>query len=397
MVCSKKAQASGSGAAIVVILITALIVLYVLFLPEGDRNDLLGTTSTGTGNAAPGAITGSMLLDEHPGTMTVVKDNEFQHSIPSFNLFTKTEDTTLKSIESFHIESAGSTPGTKAIMLSTNDRVQNAKLSFSVPHHSGNLVITQNEQEIFRGEVDNSVEPLDITLQSENLFQFSTEPVPWWKFFSKNYYDVASLKITGSVEKIDNKEALQTVMVSEDETNLMESAYLAYFVDCNVHDVGRLIIYLNTKLISSKVPDCGSADKIQIDPKDINSGKNEFRFVAEQGTYLLDRLTLRTQLKEAIYPLYFFSINSSVYTKIANNTINATLNLQFPDDSERKVANFEINSQKTRMDTMSANYSKNIDNFLKDGTNFIRIKPETTLNIVEMRIYLDCKRSSDCT
>jgi hypothetical protein len=397
MKCFGKRAQSGGSAAILVLLILLMIVFYLMFIPKTDRDDLIGTTSTNGNNVAPGSVNGSLLLNEHPGTLTTVEKNWFDHVIPSFNLFTKKEDTIMKNVGSIYVESKEGKM-TKTMLLSTNDKTENAKLSFSVNEHSGNLIINQNGKDIFQGEVESFVEPLDISLEKDNIFEFSVDSVPWYKPFSKNYYDLRDIKVTATVELLDNKQALQTVLLSQDETNLLSTATLAFMVDCDIRNVGRLTIYLNNGLISSKVPDCGSGEKLPIDPKDLITGKNEFRFVAEQGTYLIDQMMLKTELKEPIYPLYFFNINESIYRKINSNKINSSIIIDFvKDDTERKIATLDINNQKTQIDTRVANYSKNIDSFIKEGSNFIRIIPETTLNIVQMKVVLDCKKDEDCT
>lgn len=386
---------SGGNAAILVIVIATFILLYILFLPKDERDRILEQDSVA--RLAAGKAPGSVLIKENPGILTRVKDSEFDHSIPSFNLFTKTEDAVLKTVESVYVESSrGSTKG-RSIVLAVKDKVENARLSFTVNDHSGNLIISHNDNDVFTGEVESFTEPISLDLKEENLVEFSTEPLPWWKPFSRNFYDLRDVKITGTVEKLDNKEAIQTIIIGQQEFELLDEAALTYFVDCSARDVGRLSIYINGKLLASRVPDCGSPEKWQVDPSDLSEGKNEFRFVAEQGTYLIDRVLLRTSLREPIFPLYFFSINSSVMRRIENNTVNSTLGLLFLEDGERKTATIEINNQKTRLDTRAANYSKNVDTFLVAGTNFLRIEPETTLNVVELKLVLDCRTAADCS
>ena len=395
----KKAQGepSGSGSAIIVFIITAFIVLYILFLPKGDRDKILDKGTTTNTVVKPGALPGSTLIKENPGVLTALKENEFDHKIPAFNLFTKKEDVVLKSVNSVYVEASRSDIQQRTVLVTAKDKVENAKFSFTVNDHKGNLVITQNDNDLFSGEVDSFAEPISLELEQENIFVFSTEPVPWWKPFSKNFYDLTDLKFTGTVERLENKESMQTIILSDEEANLLSEASLSYFVDCRLNDVGKMSVYINGELLASKVPDCGSPDKLQVDPKDLLAGKNELRFVAEKGTYLLDQLQLRTKLKEPIFPIYFFSINSTTFRRVENNTVNSTLSVQFIDDKERKTATIEVNNQKTRLDTRARNYSKNMDSFLLEGTNFLRIVPDTTLNIVELKLVLDCRRAEECS
>ncbi|HIG98481.1 TPA: hypothetical protein HA231_03600 [Candidatus Woesearchaeota archaeon] len=392
----KRAQGpSGGNAAILVAVIGMFIVLYILFLPKGERDKVLDRDTEKSG-AVSARLPGSVLLIENPGTLTKLMEREFEHRLASFNLFTKKEDTVLKSFDSIYVETSRGSDRRRAVALTVKDRVENARLSFTVNSHSGNLVIRHNDEDLFTGEVETFTEPISLELAEENVFEFYTDPVPWYKPFSKNFYDLRDVSISGSVERLDNKEAVQTIILGEEEANLLSEASLSFFVDCNVREVGRLAVNANGKLISSRVPDCGSPERLQLDPEDLSQGKNDFRFVAEKGSYLVDQVILRTKLKEPIFPVYFFSINNSLFRKIDNNTINSTLSLTFVDDRERKTATVEINGQKTRIDTRAANFSKSIDMFLTAGTNFIRLVPETTLHVLEMRVLLDCKRAEEC-
>ncbi len=392
----KGAVPNGGGAATLVIVIAGFIILYILFLPKGERDQLLQEGAVTTSISA-GSLPGSTLVNENPGTLTKLKEKEFEHMLSSFNLFTKTEDSVLKSVDSARVESSRSGKSEKSVILAVKDKVENAKLTFDVDDHSGRLIITSNNDEIFSQEVNSFTEPISLDLEDENLVVFSTEPVPWWKPFSKNFYDLRNIKVTGTVQKVDNRESIQSVILGQEEVNLLRDASLTYYVDCNAQAVSRLAIYLNGGLLSSKVPDCGSLDMVQLDPSDLVTGKNEFKFLAETGIFFVDQIKLKTKLKEPIFPLYFFSINSSTFQRIENNTVNSTLSINFADDNERKAATIEINNQKTRLDTRAANYSKNVDSFLTAGTNFLRLIPETTLNIVQLKLTLDCRKSSDCS
>jgi len=65
--------------------------------------------------------------------------------------------------------------------------------------------------------------------------------------------------------------------------------------------------------------------------------------VAEEGSYLIDQVFVKTKLRKPISPVYFFDINRTMFERIDNNTINSTINLRFIDDDERKTAVIELN------------------------------------------------------
>jgi hypothetical protein len=393
-----RAQApSGGNAAILVAVIGSFILLYILFLPKGDQEDLLGTNQISDDDIEAGKVPGAKLLDEQPGTLTKPDKFRFEHKLSAFNLFTKREDSVLKAVDSVFVESGDE--GRKSILLSISDdeKIENAKLIFSVFDHSGNLMISLNEKEIFKGEIESFTEPLSLSLKEENLFEFSTDPVPWWNPFGNNFYDLREVKVTATVEKIENKEAIQTFVLAKEEFELLLEASLSYFVECSSSKVEKLTITLNNNLVSSKSPDCGNPERFQIDPGDLKGGKNELKFSSGEGTYIVDRPVIRTELEEPVFPLYFFSINKTVFEKIENNTINSTITLDFLDDDEKKVADIDVNSQKIRINTRQNSYTRNIDNFLIEGTNFIRIVPEDTMHIISMTVLLDCRDKEDCT
>ena len=112
----RKAQADAGNAATLVIIIGAILMLYILFIPQSEREKLLGTSVKPT-NASllpPAAEDiGRTLLLENPGTIRVLKESRIEHNLGSINLFTKTEDQILKSIDSAYIETTRDKETTK--------------------------------------------------------------------------------------------------------------------------------------------------------------------------------------------------------------------------------------------------------------------------------------------
>ncbi|MBI3033616.1 hypothetical protein HYY72_00455 [Candidatus Woesearchaeota archaeon] len=384
----KKGQSAG-GAATLVAAIVGLIILYLLFLPPEDRAGLLGENIT-SGTAKGATESSRTLLLETPGTIFKPKQDEFEHRISSFNLFSKSEDRALKTFDSVYVEAkSGNKIKKKTFALSIEpSKTSDAKLSFDVKNHKGRLIILLNNAEIFNGEASGqNIISLD-NMEQDNVFEILAEDVGF-QFWSTNFYDLGDVKVTGTVKLLENLQSKQTFIVGGDEANNINEASLIYFVDCRVSDVGTMRVYLNNAMLTSSVPDCGSPVKIPVDPSLIARGTNTLSFVSERGTFLIDQVSLNTKLNEPIEPIYFFEVNSTQFGWLQNNTFKAQLSFKFVDDGQEKRAELNINNRRTFIDARrAANYTKDITPFLTEGSNFIRIVPEKTLNIAEISIRL---------
>ncbi|MCP3681167.1 MAG: hypothetical protein GY861_00615 [bacterium] len=388
MIHRKRAQ-SGGSAALLVLVIGSFIVLYLLFIPPDERNEILGNNDSDDNGGTSAEKASGVVLKESPGTLYTVKNDKMEHRVDPVNIFTKKEDVVMKSLDSIYVESSGSDDTIKNIVLMIEpEKTENAQLSFSVTDHRGRLVIMQNDEEIFNGEVSGAIEPLRLNgLQQENIIQFKASDSGWAPW-NKNFYEISQIKITGTIDDIENKEAKETFYLTREEVNNVETAYLIYFVECKLDTVGRLRVYLNNELISSSVPDCGSPVKKYVDPHTLRTGVNEIKFFSEAGSYLVDQIFIKTELEEPITPIYYFELNDSQYGYVQNETLELMLDLKFADDDEDKRADLSINGHKTYVDTREDTYSKDISVYAEEDNNYVRIEPKTTLHLVEIKVEL---------
>ena len=51
--------------------------------------------------------------------------------------------------------------------------------------------------------------------------------------------------------------------------------------------------------------------------------------------------------------------------------------------------NLNINNRMVYVDTDEAEYYKNIDDYAKEGNNFIKIEPLSMLDIIELKVELE--------
>ncbi len=387
----RKGQAT--SAATLIAIITGLILLYILLIPPGERDKLLGdgTTSGTPGGNAPAPVT--VLLREKPGTILTSGQKEVEHTLPSFNLFTKTEDLVIKNVDSLKVESARGTTNSRKFLfnLESPENTDNAILSFDVTDRHGRLVIRINGEEILNEELKGSrvLNLNKAVLKESNEIEFATYEVPFWQFWSKNYYDMKNIKIIASISDVSNRDATESLFLTQNEAGNIERASIVYFVECSPKDAGKLSVYVNGARISSTIPDCGQIARYTVNPEELKQGTNEIRFSAEKGTYLIDKLMIRTQLKEALKPLYYFEVSPQITRQIVNNTMQAVLVIQFVDDNEEKIGVANVNSHRISFDTrQKAVYTKDISANIREGNNYVQIEPKVTLNIAELRVEL---------
>ncbi len=387
----KKGQVGSGSAMFLIILIIFFIILYILFLPPADRRALLGIEENATTTNGEEEVSSErLLLKESPGTIYKVKQDELTHSINSFSIFSRVEDTILKRVDSVYVSKSKFSENSKRIILVVDDveNTKNVVLSFYVNKNQGRLIVVLNDEEIFNSEVSGAAQIKLENLEKENLIEVKASD-PGFAFWGTNHYELTDVKIIGSVRNIKNQEAINMVYFNEEEMRLLEEATLNYFVDCNKAEAGILRIYVNGVLLSSDIPDCGSFEKLVLDKIDLKEGRNEIKFFTEQGYYLIDQAYVKTELEEPLWPVYYFEINSSQWKNVSDNTLDPILTLDFVDDKERKVATLNINGHERGIDTTEATYSRNVEDVVKLGNNYVKIAPETTLYIVELRIELE--------
>lgn len=392
---NKKAQPSGGSAAALLVIIASFILLYILFLPGKDREELLGADGGIPANVAS-EVVGSVLLKEQPGTLAKLKERDFEHSIPSFNIVAEKEDVVLKKVDSLFVDNS---EPSRAIPLSFKDGAENVLLSFSVEGHKGTLSIRVDGERVFRGEVERNVEPISLDgLSGSSVIEFSVDKSPSWMFWSRNFYDVRNVQVSGTVSRLSGSEALNTFFVSADEARAdnIEQAHVAYFVDCRGSVGGKIDVFLNGKLLSSRVPDCGNLEKTIIAPSELVAGRNELKFSTLSGRYLVDRVFVKVFLKKPVLPVFFFDVNRSQFRKISDGALNSSLSMRFVDDGERKRAVIDVNEHRIFLDTRQKSFSRNIDAFVVEGSNSLSVDPETTLNVLELKVSVDCRKEKDC-
>jgi len=305
-----------------------------------------------------------------------------------------TEDSAIKMVDSAYVETSKSVKKTKTmiVLLDNPSQAQNVFLTFAVTKHKGSLIVKMNDEEIYNGEIsDTYASPIKLSdLKAENIIEFSVSAPGFLAFWDTNYYYLSDIKVMGTLVNNKNRAASVSFYARPEEVGNADEATLAYYVDCT-SSIGKLEVRMNGQLLSSKMPDCGSAEQATFSPGTLQEGNNELSFTIDKGTVTIDQIILKTNLKEANWPIYYFDLDSSEYYKIRNGSYDAMLTIKFADDTSDKEALFTISDHKVYLSSTQKSYTKSIGEYLVDGSNYIMIEPRTELSIVELKVTFESK------
>ncbi len=391
--CNKFGQAGGN-AAIVLIIITAVIVLYILFLPPADRENLLNNTSSSSSSNT----TGQILLRESPGKLVYISNDENDYDFPSFTVSTKVSGEIITSRSSLYVKNSAFEKKEETMQFNLNPVLtDNVLLSFNIDKMSGTLHVELNGETILDSEFQTGNSP-PITLPKEKLkdtntltFSVSSPGVAFWTY---NEYRISNLKITGDVMDRTQSENTQSLTLSDSDLSNLKSAQLRYAPVCNVGGASSLEVFFNSVSIFRGLPDCGVYNYAPISTQMLHVGSNEIKFTVDKGSIMIDNMRLSNKYETDNNPIYYFEMDDANFTNAQDpanaqliSSRNAYVDLVFPN-TEPKRFEIYINGKKIGFSTALRAETRQIDNYLRPGTNSVEIKPLTDVTITEIKIRL---------
>ena len=396
---SKKANGntitSAGGAMGFISLMVGLIILYIIFLPPGERAKLLGENESVEEEDNVSVETEeNVLLLEYPGRIDYLKEKEYEHDISPFYLYKTTNAEELDTINPFIIRHGLFDEVIKDVPFKISDlkNTENVLLSFTAKKYNGLLTIKLNDVNIFESEITTSnPKPIKLKkdyLEEDNILEFSVSGTGI-KFWSTNIYSFDDIKIVGDVADISKQKSKNIFFISENEKLNLERAKLRFLPQCKPEDAGKLDVLINYQEVFSGIPDCGGINVYSFSTNVLHTGDNNIVFKTDRGSYLIEQIKVQTSLRELIYPTYYFEINETTIEKIKGDTYDAVLSIEFVDDKKNKEMNLNINNRMTSVDTEEAKYLKKIDDYLREGNNFIKIEPLSMLDIIELKVELE--------
>jgi hypothetical protein len=386
----KKGQ-SASGAAGLIAVIGLLIVLYIILIPPAEREKLLADDTEESHSTSTVEQNLTFLL-EHPGRLDYEEFKEYEHDISPVFLYMSENSKELKTENAFYVKNGVFDKKfySTTFKIADLENTDNLMLSFFTAKYKGILSIKLNGRTLFEDEIKTTnPSPIKIPnefLNSENTLEFFVSSVGW-KFWSTNEYSISNFKIIGDVKDTSRQESKNLFIISDFEFRNLDTVTLKFNPECKPKDVGLLDIYVNNKNIFSGIPDCGIINTKYFSVGYLNGGENDIVFTTRKGSYLIDNIVLKTDLKKFEYQTYGFDINQSIYDDITKGNLTMKLDMDFFNDKKLKQADIFLNGHRITMSTFDKNWTRNINNYVDYDHNFLKIVPDNTnFDIIELKV-----------
>lgn len=318
MILKGKRGQSGSAAAALVILIAVFIILYLIVLPPAERAKLLGADEgvKPIETKEEISVVNKTLLEESPGRIEYLKQDEFDHQLANVNLYTTTSAKILKQQESLYIKNGLFDFLSHEVEFAVPDieYTENVLLSANIKKAQGRLTIHLNKKLLYDGyaEAFNPIELPKEDLLTNNALLFEVSPVGW-TFWTTNEYELRNIKITADVTDVAEQTAKNTFIIGDTEKFNLNKAILRFFPDCEEGKVGRLKVYVNNENVYSAVPECNILNKIELSPEILTAGGNNIVFKTEKGAYYIYQINVHTEMKKQAYPAYYFEMDERLF------------------------------------------------------------------------------------
>lgn len=394
--CMRKRGAGGnsaSGAAILIVIVAVIFLLYILMLPPEDRADLLGEDNRSNSEEITSSGFNKTLLKENIGRLDYLRSDYRERDLPSFRIYSQKEGTILKTLNSVYVKNAIGDKKYYNVTFDIAERLTSeVKLSFNVKRARGRLELYLNGVEIFNGELGKgSPSPIPLpseALDSENTLVFKVSS-PGFAFWSTNEYLLEDVMITGDVLDVSNSKSRQFFYLSDIEVLNLDEIRLKFYPDCDSRSVGPLIINLNGEEAFFGVADCGVYRTVTLDKNSIYEDKNELEFIATEGSYLIDRVSIRTELEELVYPVYYFDLDEDLFDgDDFDDSYNVTLRLRFVNHDDKRLE-YLINGRRKQINTDEIEYTTLLNDYVLPEANSLELVPKSIVDISVLRVTLD--------
>lgn len=397
----KKSQVKGSNAATLVLIILLILIFYILFLPQDEREELLGDgeyySDSGSSDAShrsdsdrpSGALLYKTDISLTPTTGQGDKD------IPDVYLF---EIINAKEIARFNplvVRNGWFDKEIKNLTFTIDDidKTENVLLSFNLDKAKGTLKILVNGFTIYEYPAKKgNIEPIKIDkkyLQEINSIEFRVSGVGA-KFWRTNEYVINEAKITADITDVSRQKSKNIFHISETEYEDLQSAILHFSPICDPKDIKVLEIEINNRDVYSATPNCNRDNTVTIPVGLLDEGENYVAFKTYKGTYNIKQIYVATEYLGMRRLRYNFYVDDDDYDDIRDEDEEVRMKIRFSSNNQKK-ATFDINDEGDdfNVDSGDDTFEYYIDeDWIEEGSNTLLITPKTNFDIEYITIEL---------
>lgn len=352
-----------SGAAILVALLAALIILYVLFLPPAERAALLGEGP----NGPDGKPTTNLLFSTPVGVVYPEINPQTDHDLPSVHIRTVDSAAVLAQRDTLTASSNVFEKQTATIMFESDPKLtDNVVVSANlVAKNGGNVIMFLNGEEVFNQPgTSRNLPPIRLqNLQDENTLVFAASPVGF-AFWETNRFTLSDVKVVADVTDVSSSRSTVRFTLANEELAYMERAQLSFVPICN--EESALAIHLGGAELFTGTPDCGVMNTLDLAPQKLEAGENTLTFITD-GDLIVDQGMVRTTGKRFENRIFRFNFNPA---QAEGRPV--LLRMMFADSSPKNgIITINGNTMPFRaQDT----YAASISNYIKQGENVIQFE-----------------------
>ncbi|MBI2103042.1 hypothetical protein HYT55_04335 [Candidatus Woesearchaeota archaeon] len=390
----KRGQAAGS-AAVFVAIIAALLVAFIILVNPQQRAELLGeqgTTSVG-GTTVPSGSLVKSLLKVAPGRIDYFSQSVIEHPLPVVTIQTRTEAKVLAEKNVVYAKNALFSDKEDTLSFSIPDLANtgNVVLGFQLQSLEGSVIVAVNGEEVLRTDAGEKIKPVLIPrnlLRDDNILTVTVSS-PGAAFWRTNFVNIEHLQVVADVTSLEAQSSKNVFLLSEVEKKNLEKFVLKLRPQCIYGKVGKLSILVNSKEVYNGLPDCDlGLLSLELSPENTRQGENEIIFSTESGLYVLNNINLISSLRSIEFPTYYFELSEEDYQKVMKNGVKARLALSFVDVVAVKEADIYFNGHRIPFDTKDVVFNVDVNDFVVQGSNAVKINPRKTLEVRELRLDL---------
>ncbi|MBS3169117.1 hypothetical protein J4210_01410 [Candidatus Woesearchaeota archaeon] len=390
----KRAQAAG-GAAVFVAIIAALLIVFIILVNPQERAELLGepTAPSSVSSITPSGSLVKSLLKATPGRIDYFAQSEINHPLPIVTVQTRTETKVLAEKNVAYAKNALFSDREDSLSFSIPDLINTGSvvIGFQLKELSGTLKVSLNGEEILRAGESEKIKPVVVPrnlLKEDNVMAISVSS-PGAAFWRTHAVQLENLQVVADVTSLEGQSSKNVFIISEVEKKNIEKFVLKVRPQCVLALVGKLSIVMNSKEVYAGLPDCDlGLLSLELSLENVYQGENEIIFSTEKGSYLLSHINLISTLRSLEFPTYYFELSEEDYQKVIKNNLKARLALSFVDVVAVKEADLYFNGHRLPFDTKDVVFTVDVNDFVVQGSNALKISPRKTLEVRELRLDL---------